>query len=147
MDEADFCFSSLIFTSAVAAVSTLLIISSLSISLLCARVRRNDKGGRESAKDVMHTLRSCLNFCFFLNLYFFYSLQIKQISEIGICPLAASADPLKRFRSLFVRLFPRDSLLKYSYTVIRTVEKRTNLYICRCETSKLPGQKYLEAFQ
>ena len=101
MDEADFCFSSLIFTSAVAAVSTLLIISSLSISLLCARVRRNDKGGRESARDVMHTLRLRLDFClFFLNLYFFYSLQIKQISEIRICPLAASANPLKRFRSL-----------------------------------------------
>ena len=102
MDEADFCFSSLIFTSAVAAVSTLLIISSLSISLLCARVRRNDKGGRESARDVMHTLRLRLNFCFCfsLNLFFFYSLQIKQISEIRICPLAASANPLKRFRSL-----------------------------------------------
>ena len=67
MDEADFCFSSLIFTSAVAAVSTLLIISSLSISLLCARVRRNDKGGRESARDVMHTLRLRQNFCFLSN--------------------------------------------------------------------------------
>ena len=57
MDEADFCFSSMIFTSAVAGVTTLLIISGLSISLLCARVRRHDKGGRESARDVVHTLR------------------------------------------------------------------------------------------
>jgi len=58
VDEADFCFSSMIFTSAVAGVTTLLIISGLSISLLCARVRRHDKGGRESARDVVHTLRS-----------------------------------------------------------------------------------------
>ena len=57
VDEADFCFSSMIFTSAVAGVTTLLIISGLSISLLCARVRRHDKGGRESARDVVHTLR------------------------------------------------------------------------------------------
>ena len=57
MDEADFCFSSMIFTSAVAGVTTLLIISGLSISLLCARLRRHDKGGRESARDVVHTLR------------------------------------------------------------------------------------------
>ena len=57
MDEADFCFSSMIFTSAVAGITTLLIISGLSISLLCARVRRHDKGGRESARDVVHTLR------------------------------------------------------------------------------------------
>ena len=42
----------------------------------------------------------------------------------------------------FVELFP-----KYSCTVIRTVEKRTCLLICRCETSKLPGQKYLEPYQ
>ena len=57
VDEADFCFSSMIFTSAVAGITTLLIISGLSISLLCARVRRHDKGGRESARDVVHTLR------------------------------------------------------------------------------------------
>ena len=58
MDEADFCFSSLLLTCAVAAVCALLLLSGLSISLLCARVRRQDKGGSETARDVVHTLRS-----------------------------------------------------------------------------------------
>ena len=58
VDEADFCFSSLLFTCAVAVVSALLLLSGLSISLLCARVRRQDKGGSETARDVVHTLRS-----------------------------------------------------------------------------------------
>ena len=57
VDEADFCFSSLLFTCAVAAVCALLLLSGLSISLLCARVRRQDKSGRETARDVVHTLR------------------------------------------------------------------------------------------
>lgn len=58
VDEDDYCFSSLLFTSAVAAITALLILSGLSITLLCARVRRERKGGKETAADVVHTLRS-----------------------------------------------------------------------------------------
>ena len=89
MDEADFCFSAMIFTSAVAGITTLLIISGLSISLLCARVRRHDKGGRESARDVVHTLRFHLApDCLYIldsikaTLIFFLPFQIKQVSQI-----------------------------------------------------------------
>ena len=57
VDEADYCFSSMMFTSAVAAITAMLILSGLSITLLCARVRRDRKGGKESAADMVHTLR------------------------------------------------------------------------------------------
>ena len=57
VSEADYCFSSMIFTSAVAALTALSLLSGLSISLLCARVRRERKDGKESAADVVHTLR------------------------------------------------------------------------------------------
>jgi len=58
VDEGDYCFSSLLFTSTVCLVTTILILSGLSISVLCARVRRDRKGGKESAADMVHTLRS-----------------------------------------------------------------------------------------
>ena len=58
VDEADYCFSSLMFSSVVGVVTLLMIMSGVSISLLCTRLRRERREGKETASDVVHTLRS-----------------------------------------------------------------------------------------
>ena len=57
VDEADYCFSSLMFSSVVGVVTLLMIMSGVSISLLCTRLRRERRDGKETAADVVHTLR------------------------------------------------------------------------------------------
>ena len=57
MAEADYCFSSLMFSSVVGVVTLLMIMSGASISLLCTRLRRERREGKETAADVVHTLR------------------------------------------------------------------------------------------
>jgi len=58
VDEADYCFSSLMFSSVVGVVTLLMIMSGVSISLLCTRLRRERREGKETAADVVHTLRA-----------------------------------------------------------------------------------------
>ena len=55
--EADYCFSSLMFSSVVGVVTLLMIMSGASITLLCTRLRRERREGKETASDVVHTLR------------------------------------------------------------------------------------------
>jgi len=58
VEAADYCFSSLMFTSVVGVITVLLLMSGLTISLLCARLKRSNKESKESAADVVHnTLR------------------------------------------------------------------------------------------
>ena len=57
VDEADYCFSSLMFSSVVGVVTLLMIMSGASITLLCTRLRRERREGKETASDVVHTLR------------------------------------------------------------------------------------------
>ena len=74
MEAADYCFSSMMFTSMAGLVTVLFIMSGemlmmeisyitltnagLSITLLCTRLKRRNKESKESAADVVHnTLR------------------------------------------------------------------------------------------
>ena len=57
VDEADYCFSSMMFSSVVGVVILVMIMSGVSISLLCTRLRRERRDGKETAADVVHTLR------------------------------------------------------------------------------------------
>ena len=57
VDEADYCFSSLMFSSVVGVVTLVMIMSGVSITLLCTRLRRERRDGKETAADVVHTLR------------------------------------------------------------------------------------------
>ena len=57
VDEADYCFSSMMFSSVVGVVVLVMIMSGVTISLLCTRLRRERRDGKETAADVVHTLR------------------------------------------------------------------------------------------
>ena len=57
VDEADYCFSSMMFSSVVGGVVLVMIMSGVTISLLCTRLRRERRDGKETAADVVHTLR------------------------------------------------------------------------------------------
>ena len=58
LETDDYCFSSLMFSSVVGVVVVLLLMSGLSISLMCARLRRSNKEHKEHNSSVVHnTLR------------------------------------------------------------------------------------------
>ena len=58
LETDDYCFSSLMFSSVVGVVVVLLLMSGLSISLMCARLRRSKKEHKEHNSSVVHnTLR------------------------------------------------------------------------------------------
>merc|ERR1719410_1479661 len=50
----DYCFSSMMFTSVVGVVTVVLLMSGLSITLLCARLNRRNQESKESAADHVH---------------------------------------------------------------------------------------------
>jgi len=59
VEAADYCFSSMMFTSMAGLVTVLFLMSGLSITLLCTRLKRRVRESKESAADVVHnTLRS-----------------------------------------------------------------------------------------
>ena len=57
VDEADYCFSSLMFTTGAAALTALLLLSGGALTLLCARLRRA-RGKEEQAEHAVHTVHT-----------------------------------------------------------------------------------------